>query len=249
MRKMIFVMLAVTILCFSTFAAAEAPAVLAEIAAGSTVTFGAYEQDNNAGNGPEPIEWLVLDVREGKALLLSRYGLDAIPYHNGWDDVTWETCTLRAWLNDDFLNAAFSEEEQAAILLTDVDNSAAQKCAEWTKDGGNDTQDRVFLLSFAEAAEYLGVEYKMMISANEKSIPSAQVKATAYALERGVMINGDHVSKQDRDAAGWWLRSPGHYEGYASAVSVSGRLYAPSTITNLVAVRPALWLDLDADIF
>ena len=94
------------------------------VAVGDICYFGAYEQDNDLTNGKEPIEWLVLDVQGDKALLLSKYGLDAKPYNTTYADVTWETCTLRKWLNDDFLKTAFSEDEQKAILTTEVDNSA-----------------------------------------------------------------------------------------------------------------------------
>ena len=246
MRKMRSVLLIILIMCFSAAAVADTPVGMSEISVGRLFTFGTYEQDNHPDNGPEPIEWVVLDVCEGKALLLSKYGLDAIPFHTVWeDDPTWETCTLRTWLNEDFWNTAFSPEEQSAILLTDVDNSAEQGCSQWTKDGGNDTQDRIFLLSFAEANRYLGVIYKQPVSPYEKSIPSAQARATDYAIARGVMINGEHVIKEDRDAAGWWLRSPGHYEGFTSCVNVSGRLIAPSPGTNTIAVRPVFWLSLD----
>ena len=84
------------------------------------VTFGSYAQDNDRSNGTEPIEWIVLDVQEGKALLLSKYGLSAAGYHDTWDDCTWETCSLRTWLNDRFLNWAFSLEEQADQQIRDT---------------------------------------------------------------------------------------------------------------------------------
>ena len=129
-------------------------------AKGDIITFGHYEQDNNLDNGPEPIEWIILDYDEAthRALLLSRYGLEAKPYNTEEVGTTWEKCTLRSWLNDEFLNAAFSTEEQSAILVTDVDNSDGQCYNGWGTSGGNNTQDRIFLLSYAEANKYLGVE-------------------------------------------------------------------------------------------
>lgn len=68
--------------------------------------------------------------------------------------MTWETCTLRSWLNSTFLNAAFSSEEQKAILTTTMDNSESQGNGQWSVTGGNNTEDRVFLLSYAEAKEF-----------------------------------------------------------------------------------------------
>ena len=98
---------------------------------GSIVTFGHYEQDGNVENGPEEIEWIVLDVKDGKSLLISRYALDAIPYHKEDIDITWEKCFLHTWLNDDFLQTAFTAEEQEIILETDVDNSQKQGLERW----------------------------------------------------------------------------------------------------------------------
>ena len=78
-----------------------------------TIKCGKYEQDNNLENGPEPIEWIDLDYddQENKSLLLSKYGLDASQYHADGGEITWEGCSLRNWLNWDFLNDAFTVPE------------------------------------------------------------------------------------------------------------------------------------------
>ena len=122
----------------------------AKFAVGNYVTFGTYPQ-TKAGNDATPIEWLVLARDGNKALLISRYGLDAQPYNIVYTDVTWENCTLRTWLNWTFYNKAFSSAEQSAILTTNVDNSKKQCYSGYSTDGGNNTQDKVFLLSYAEA--------------------------------------------------------------------------------------------------
>ena len=98
---------------------------------GSIVTFGRYEQDGDEENGPEGIRWIVLDTQEGKSLLLSLYGLDAAPYHPKSKNITWKDCALRKWLNGEFLQTAFTKEEQQAILTTKVDNSASQGYSRW----------------------------------------------------------------------------------------------------------------------
>ena len=72
---------------------------------GSHVVFGKYEQDDDASNGKEPIEWIVLAKEKDRALLISKYGLAAQQYNTEWTDETWETCSLRKWLNETFLNA------------------------------------------------------------------------------------------------------------------------------------------------
>ena len=131
-----------------------APDFLAEVKkVGGIVEFGHYEQDNNLENGSEPIEWIVLDVQDGKSLLISRYGLDCKPYNRTAADVTWKTSTIRQWIYQDFINTAFSSLDQNAILAVDVDNSQNQGNSEWNTYGGVNCQDRVFLLSYKQADE------------------------------------------------------------------------------------------------
>ena len=207
-----------------------------------TIFFGSYEQDARAGNGPEPIEWIVLDVQGDKALLLSKYGLDAMALNAEAADVTWETCTLRAWLNDDFLNAAFTEDEASSILTTEVDNGADQGYGEWDCVGGNDTQDRVFALSYAEANRYLGVAY------TGNSV-EARVAPTAYALSMGVYTYSDTQTGEGLSAGQWWLRSPSFLQssGAGAIVNHHGALYGNLAATSdTVCVRPAVWVDLEA---
>ena len=92
------------------------------VAAGDTILFGAYEQDNDPDNGHELIEWIVLEVDEANHRLwvVSRYGLDAQPYNAEAAEVTWQTCTLREWLNGTFFDTAFTPEEQVAVLTVGI---------------------------------------------------------------------------------------------------------------------------------
>ena len=115
------------------------------------ITFGTYEQDNNTANGAEPIEWLVLAKEDNRVLVISKYALDSQLYNAEWTSVTWETCTLRTWLNETFLSNAFNPTEQSKIQATNV---TADKNPWTNTDAGNDTLDKVFLLSFKEADKY-----------------------------------------------------------------------------------------------
>ena len=222
MKKAICFLLFMLVLCFAVMANAEEPQ---KVSAGDMITFGKYEQDNNPDNGPEPIEWIVLDAQDGKVLLLSRYGLETKPYNTEFTDVTWETCTLRFWLNNEFLNAAFNGEEQAAILITAVDNSDAQGHSDYDTSGGNDTEDQIFLLSFAEANRYL----------DDRTSPHAIVVPTAYAIATGT------ETYKDGTASGWLLRSPGYEQDYAA--TYGSFYYGCSVDDATVAVRPAFWLN------
>jgi len=214
------------------------PCGLAEagLAPGDVVFFGSYEQDNDLSNGPEPIEWIVLACDGDKTLLLSKYGLDAQPYNEEDESVTWETCTLRTWLNEEFLNAAFTEAERAAILPTDVDNSAAQGFAEWNTDGGNDTQDKVFLLSCAEADEYFGAVH---VDADDGSNTGSRAAPTAYARDRGAPSKDDCLTADGESAGWWWLRSPGSQQSGAARINYDGSLLS-AFVNGRGGVRPAI---------
>lgn len=212
------------------------------IKVGDIVTFGRYPQTAE-GTDQTPIEWIVLDYDETnhKALLLSRYGLVAKPYNTERTDITWEKCTLRTWLNGEFLNKAFSAGEQSAILITKVDNSASQGYSEWDTDGGNNTEDRIFLLSYAEANRYLGVTY------GGSNNTGARVAPTAYAIANGADTSYKYQTA-DGEAAGWWLlRSPGRGQGSAAHVEGDGSLYSTSVSHDGSVVRPAFWLNLNSD--
>ena len=142
-------------------------------------------------------------------------------------DITWEECTLRSWLNEDFYQSAFSEEEQEWIALTQVINEDNPK---YNTEGGNDTEDKVFLLSIAEANEYFADD------------EDRKVYATQYAKD-----NGAYVSV-NTSASWWWLRSPGGDSGSAANVLDIGRVYAGGDYVYFAdyVVRPALWITLES---
>lgn len=209
----------------STDKAAEAKLKSAEV--GDYVYFGSYEQDDNTANGKEDIEWLVLDVQDGKALLISKYALDCQRYNEEYEGVTWENCTLRKWLNDEFLNAAFSAEEQAFIPAVTL---SADKNPNYNTAPGNDTQDQVFLLSILEAEEYFA------------SDNARQCAPTDYAVANGAYVDSDNGN------CCWCLRSPGSNQDDAVYVSRDGgvRDYGCDVDCSNYAVRPALWIDLNS---
>ncbi|MBQ7036648.1 MAG: TIR domain-containing protein, partial [Clostridia bacterium] len=192
---------------------------------GDYVFFGAYEQDNNTENGKEDIEWLVLEVKDGKALVISKYALDCKQYNTDLTGVTWETCTLRKWLNNDFLGAAFSTDEKAIIPTVTV---SADKNPKYSTNPGNATQDQVFLLSITEVNKYFS------------SDSARQCKPTAYAVAKGASVNSDNGN------CWWWLRSPGDLQDAAAIVTYGGAVYEYAFYVHAVnsAVRPALWIDL-----
>ena len=231
---------------------------LKNIKVGSYIKFGMYEQDNNKSNGKEYIDWLVLEIKDNKAFVISKHLLDEQYYHTESTPVTWETCTLRKWLNNDFINAAFTAEEKAIIPTVTV---SADKNPLYDTDQGNATSDKVFLLSYTEAA----VKY---ISVIEKA---GDTSATQYAIS-----NADYIDSENPD---YWLRTLG--ESSKQAVYIRSHYYifkdmehdadtlaelaeygiyytyedtirmrhsamqSQSVVCNDKPVRPAMWIDLN----
>ena len=203
--------------------AAEAPAD--PFAVGETVSFGRYEQDNDLSDGAEPIEWLVLANDGEKATLISRCALDRMPYNETYAPVTWETCTMRQWLNGAFLNAAFNEAEQARLAAVTV--TAEKNPKDEDVDPGIDTQDRVYLLSYGEVND---------LFASDK----------ARGCYPSGYILGMEEYRNESDACWWWLRTPGNSPDRAMYVSSKGEASELGFSVNYdnLTVRPVitLWL-------
>lgn len=196
---------------------------------GSTVFFGAYEQDNDTSNGKEDIEWLVLAKSGNKMLVISKYALDWQEYNTSYTSVTWETCSLRKWLNGTFINNAFSAEEQAMIPTVTV---SADKNPDYITDPGNATQDKVFLLSITEANQYF------------TSDEARKCAPTDYAIAQGAYTS-DIYKAGGRGTCWWWLRSPCDTQYMAAYVNCLGVVYGYSYSVGVDygAVRPALWIE------
>ena len=126
------------------------------------VYFGNYPQSDVTGQKKEPIKWRVLSVEGDDAFLVADKNLDAQRYNNTYVDVTWETSTIRSWLNgygkgsnvcemdyssENFLNRAFTASEQNAIKTSTVVNADNSR---YGTEGGKDTLDKIFLLSYDE---------------------------------------------------------------------------------------------------
>ncbi|MBQ4513105.1 MAG: hypothetical protein II969_08930 [Anaerolineaceae bacterium] len=191
---------------------------------GDSFTFGSYEQDNDLNNGTEPIEWQVLAIENNRALLISRYALDAKQYNKTYINVTWFRSTLRKWLNEEFYHSAFSPEEKTGIM--EVKNSNPSNSCSRAR-GGFSTKDRIFLLSIDEADKYFTND------------TARQCEATAYAK-----ANGAYVAENGN--SWWWLRSPGRIGQTAAMVLNDGYITYPGygVVDTVDVVRPAFWLDL-----
>ena len=176
-------------------------AAAADSRSAETMVFGGYD-------------WLVLEERGGRALLLMRDVLDKRPFNEAEGDAqvpaSWGDCTLRAWLNGAFY-AGFSQDDRACIAETAVRGAGNR---EYNVKAGGDTRDRVFLLSLEEAELYF---------------PDNAARAACGP---------------DGNAAWWWLRSPGMKGTLAAVVTNDGSLGYTGSGVNYYdrGVRPAIWV-------
>ena len=172
----------------------------------------------------EPIKWRVLQSENGEAFLLSDVILDRQPYNENYEDITWEESSLRTWLNGEFINRAFSDEEKEKINITEIVN---QDNPDYGTEGGNNTSDKIFLLSLSEVSEQQdGEKYGFLDDRMRACENSTFSEAFSW----------------------WWLRSPGYYSSSAAGVRKDGWVYGSGDdVSNYDdGVRPALHLNLSS---
>lgn len=168
----------------------------------------------------EPIKWRVIKCENGEALLLSDIVLDKQKYNKRLKKVTWEKSTLRKWLNKKFMNRAFSSSEQEAIRTTKVINEDNYY---YKTDGGNDTLDKIYLLSLSETDEE---------------------KEYGFTDSYGMTIKYSNYADLD-DYQYWWLRTPGEKNISAAAVDMFGKAYVGGGESDMeLGIRPVLHLNL-----
>ena len=186
---------------------------------GSFVSFGAYWQKHTIEpSDKEDIEWLVLAKEDNQILVISRYALDSKQYNVSYPCINWKSSSIREWLNDTFLNDAFSSEEQKNIVTTtiSVDNNP--------KNGSspeNDNTDKVFLLSVKEAQKYFNTD---------------EARKCRYATKEA-----------KKQLCWWWLRSCGGNSNCSAIVRSDGSIDSNGygVCNDLGAIRPALWINLE----
>ena len=210
--------------CYSTMLGEDKWKALRDATIGETITFGTYEQDNDNTNGAEDIEWLVIDKQGKRILVISKYALAFQPYHTTLDESTWETCSLRHWLNHDFFNEAFSATE---LLLIPAVCVSADQNPDYSTNSVWPTEDRIFLLSVKEANTYFA------------SDDARECLATDYADPQRGYLNRYGNCK-------WWLRTTGKYKNHACYVELLGEVNTVGAYNTYYqsAVRPAMWIEI-----
>ena len=187
-----------------------------------------------------PIKWRILKQTGDSALLLADRMPDTHPFNDTYTDTSWSTCSLRRWLNSEFLSRAFTDSEMEAIVETDVKNAANYY---FGTDCGPDTKDRVFILSESETfSSPLAVEYGFSNS-DSGSDPARRFRSTLYAKCRGAWWS---PVERYRGVSFWFMRSIGYTKANVVYVGESGDTYNRGIVVtcNDAAVLPAITLDL-----
>ena len=172
----------------------------------------------------EPIKWRVLQSENGEAFLLSDVILDKQLYNENDKYVTWEKSSLRAWLNKKFIKRAFIDEEREKINITEIVN---QDNPVYGIEGGNNTFDKIFLLSLSEVSEQQdGEKYGFL---------DDEIRACGK-------------SDFSKTVSWWWLRSPGRNSFSAAEVDCCGWILrcGVDVCYDSDGVRPALHLNLSS---
>lgn len=196
---------------------------------GSIIKFGEYN-------------WRILDIQNDTALIITDEIIDQRSYHNVYKEITWAECSLRSYLNGEFYDK-FSPEEKSRIIQVlnkNLDN-------QWHgAKGGEDTEDRIFLLSIEEVCTYFG---------DSRSKLYNRGKNQRYWLERKDENNSKRIAKLHgtNGVWWWWLRSPGRYNVRAAYIHGDGNIGMQGNNVlkgNAIdgrctgGVRPVLWLKL-----
>jgi hypothetical protein len=164
------------------------------------------------GNYLSNTEWIVLDEKNGKKLLLSRYAFDSRQYNSTNESVTWESCTIRDWLNTKYVDIAFDKNEKTILANTEIVNNSS---SEYEIENGNNTIDKIFLLSIDEVENYL----------------SSEEDRKAFDV--------------DGKVCSWWVRATGKISNRASYITGGGGLSNGEVyVDTKKGIRPALWIDL-----
>jgi len=212
---------------------------------GEHIIYGSYQG--------ETIEWRVLDKKGDEVLLISEYGLDAQPFDtSGKERVLWKDSTIRKWLNDNFYNSAFSEDEKENIVLSysegfeENNNSIHPMGGKPNAHLERETEDKLFLLSYTELVQYFAESPGMGYYELWRGYDELLCYPTEYAKQQLEPL-------YKTDACAWWLCNPQYDtgDGFSNCVEVitafGTREAAQMMNTRRYAVRPAMWVTWQSD--
>ena len=185
------------------------------------------------------LDWRVLEMQGNKALIITENVIEQRLYNAEGKEVTWETSSLRKYLNDEFY-AKFKSEEQAQIAETKI--STSNNLWYGTK-GGADTTDKMFLLSIEEVDKYFGNSGDYLNKVRKEYQDGSWKPAdNGYGVSNA--NDNNRIAMYNNAASVWWLRTPGDPSQNAAIVFRDGRVSVNGLLVlyDHIGVRPALWL-------
>ena len=195
------------------------------------------------------INWRVLDIQGDRALLLTEDIVEQRAYNIEFEDVTWESCFLRQYLNREFYNR-FSSDDKARILPCTNSNENTMFTSMTGKklntSGGANTDDRIFLLSIKEAKRYFKTSYTNTKTYWNDHYPNRWSGFHEDLLPKYLPQSDKLKATYTGEWWWWWLRSPGINRLFAADVNYDGSIYMRGDIVSSTegGVRPALWVNL-----
>ncbi|HET9495865.1 MAG TPA: DUF6273 domain-containing protein [Chloroflexia bacterium] len=208
---------------------------------GEIITFGTYPQTAD-GTDTTPVRWRVLQNSGGELFILSEFILDCKRYHREYVDTTWRDCDLRKWLNEEFYNAAFTAAAQELVKATLCTDNG---------EGSPDTEDRVFLLSTAEARTLTNIAGKDVFDRERRAVGTefARVRKAdgcrLYVYDMSVSADYLTVNGKKHGCSWWWLRTQPGSPSRAAFVGARGSIRGYARVNRTgYGVRPALTLRL-----
>ena len=200
-----------------------------DIKVGDIVEYGRFYDIVNDEIVKVPIKWQVLDVLNGFALLITDYIIKTMPYNYSWSPTNWKESNIRLWLNNDFYDIAFNDDEKKNIQYVTTENTGNYA---YNINTQYQTKDNVFLLSIEEARKYY------------KTSEAYMSLGTQYAVREGLWISRYSSSV---GFSVWWLRSPGRTLSSAAIVHAAGGIGfgGDGVATRGNGVRPCIWVKIN----
>lgn len=175
------------------------------------------------------IQWRVLSNTDGELFVMAQTILDSRVYNQSNVSSTWETSTMRSWLNSEFYDNAFTIDEKSKIKISELINADNLFNA---TPGGNNTSDKLFLLAFDDMVN-TAYGFSLGTSAN----PAREAQGTDYSKSCGLFVNANAPYLGN---SYWWLRSPGLSAVTAAYVDKNGNSSNNySLVVTHVGIRPA----------
>lgn len=187
------------------------------------IYLGKYPQ--KPGGEPMPIEWDIIKYNDNRVLIVTTHIIEHMSYAKELEDTPWCDSIIRKWLNSDFYNGAFSDEEREVILKRENPNPENHS---YKTAASENTRDYIFIPSIKEIKRFSDYDLDRI------ALP------TEYAVQKGVYVNGD------TNGSYWWLRSNGGNMYNAAVVNYNGYVFEYGFYVNSVGygVRPAAWISL-----